>query len=70
MNQKEKQKDLKELKESLSDTPPIGSLVAKCKTLDQAKSLLTFFEAISEKTLRSTIALTAARVKIHKRIMN
>lgn len=32
-----------------------------CKTLDQAKALLKFVEAISEKTLRSTISLTASR---------
>lgn len=29
--------------------------------LDQARALLTFMEAISEKTLRSTVALTASR---------
>lgn len=53
--------ELKELKESLEDTPPIGPLIAKAKTLDQAKALLRFEEAISEKTLRSTVALTASR---------
>ena len=31
------------------------------KTLDQAKAVVTFVEAIAEKTLRSTVALTAAR---------
>ncbi|XP_041054064.1 RNA cytidine acetyltransferase isoform X1 [Carcharodon carcharias] len=53
--------ELKELKESLHDTQPVGVLVGGCKTLDQAKAVLTFIEAISEKTLRSTVALTAAR---------
>lgn len=53
--------ELKELKESLVDTPPIGPLIAKAKTIDQAKALLRFEEAISEKTLRSTVALTASR---------
>uniref|UniRef100_A0A8C0JCB7 RNA cytidine acetyltransferase n=1 Tax=Chelonoidis abingdonii TaxID=106734 RepID=A0A8C0JCB7_CHEAB len=53
--------ELKELKESLQDTQPVGVLVDSCKTLDQAKALLKFIEAISEKTLRSTVALTAAR---------
>ncbi|XP_078405701.1 RNA cytidine acetyltransferase [Cetorhinus maximus] len=53
--------ELKELKESLHDTQPVGVLVDGCKTLDQAKAVLTFIEAISEKTLRSTVALTAAR---------
>ncbi|XP_048401792.1 RNA cytidine acetyltransferase isoform X2 [Stegostoma tigrinum] len=53
--------ELKELKESLHDTQPVGVLVDCCKTLDQAKAVLKFIEAISEKTLRSTVTLTAAR---------
>nr|XP_060620967.1 RNA cytidine acetyltransferase [Anolis sagrei ordinatus] len=53
--------ELKELKENLQDTQPVGVLVDSCKTLDQAKAVLKFIEAISEKTLRSTVALTAAR---------
>ncbi|KAJ2958713.1 hypothetical protein NQZ79_g5745 [Umbelopsis isabellina] len=53
--------ELKELKESLADTEPIGSLVKPAKTLDQAKALLTFIEAISEKSLKSTVTLTASR---------
>ncbi len=52
---------LVELRKSLADTQPIGPLVAKAKTLDQAHALLRFEEAISEKTLRSTVALTASR---------
>ncbi|XP_062973484.1 RNA cytidine acetyltransferase [Elgaria multicarinata webbii] len=53
--------ELNELKESLQDTQPVGVLVDSCKTLDQARAVLKFIEAISEKTLRSTVALTAAR---------
>nr|XP_032804968.1 RNA cytidine acetyltransferase [Petromyzon marinus]XP_032804969.1 RNA cytidine acetyltransferase [Petromyzon marinus]XP_032804970.1 RNA cytidine acetyltransferase [Petromyzon marinus] len=53
--------ELGDLKESLQDTQPVGVLVSCCKTLDQAKAVLKFIEAISEKTLRSTVALTAAR---------
>lgn len=53
--------ELKALKESLHDTQPVGVLVDNCKTMDQAKAFLKFIEAISEKTLRSTVALTAAR---------
>ncbi|KAK3929460.1 RNA cytidine acetyltransferase [Frankliniella fusca] len=53
--------ELVELKESLRDTQPIGVLINCCKTVDQAKALLKFVEAISEKTLRSTVSLTAAR---------
>lgn len=53
--------ELAELKTSLQDTQPVGSLVNCCRTLDQAKALLKFIEGISEKTLRSTVSLTAAR---------
>ncbi|KAH0516674.1 N-acetyltransferase 10 [Microtus ochrogaster] len=53
--------ELQELKESLQDTQPVGVLVDCCRTLDQAKAVLKFIEGISEKTLRSTVALTAAR---------
>uniref|UniRef100_A0A3P8ZL59 RNA cytidine acetyltransferase n=1 Tax=Esox lucius TaxID=8010 RepID=A0A3P8ZL59_ESOLU len=56
-----REQELKELKESLQDTQPVGVLVDTCKTMDQAKAVLKFIEAISEKTLRSTVALTAAR---------
>ena len=53
--------ELNELKESLQDTQPAFSIVSQCKTLDQAKSVLKFIDAISEKSLRSTVTLTAAR---------
>lgn len=53
--------ELKALKDSLQDTQPVGVLVDSCKTMDQAKAVLKFIEAISEKTLRSTVALTASR---------
>ncbi|XP_076620661.1 RNA cytidine acetyltransferase l(1)G0020 [Colletes latitarsis] len=57
----EEQTELDTLKESLQDTQPISSLINCCKTVDQAKALLKFIECISEKTLRSTVSLTAAR---------
>ncbi|XP_063992726.1 RNA cytidine acetyltransferase [Diachasmimorpha longicaudata] len=53
--------ELNALKESFQDTQPVSSLVNLCKTVDQGKALLKFIEAISEKTLRSTVSLTAAR---------
>lgn len=56
-----REQELKDLKESLQDTQPVGVLVDACRTMDQAKAVLKFIEAISEKTLRSTVALTAAR---------
>jgi len=57
----DREEELGELKASLQDTQPIGALVNCARTLDQAKCLLKFVEAISEKTLRSTVSLTAAR---------
>jgi N-acetyltransferase 10 len=54
-------KELADLKESLAETQPVGSLVTLAKTVDQAKALLTFVDAIAEKTLQSTVTLTAAR---------
>jgi N-acetyltransferase 10 len=53
--------ELKDLKTSLADTKPAGDLVTLTKTLDQAQAILTFIEAIAEKTLSSTVTLTAAR---------
>jgi N-acetyltransferase 10 len=54
--------ELNELKESLIDTPHVGVLVDLAKTVDQAKALLVFLEACSEKTTHSsTVAMTAAR---------
>ncbi|WWC88412.1 uncharacterized protein L201_003323 [Kwoniella dendrophila CBS 6074] len=58
---KRKAEELKEMKESLDGVDIVGSLAKLAKTVDQAKALLTFVEAISEKTLSSTVALTAAR---------
>ncbi|KAF2723272.1 DUF699-domain-containing protein [Polychaeton citri CBS 116435] len=55
------QQELESIKENLADTQPVGSLVQLARTTDQAKALLTFVEAISERTLASTVALTAAR---------
>ncbi|KAG8215554.1 GNAT acetyltransferase 2-domain-containing protein [Butyriboletus roseoflavus] len=53
--------ELKDLKDSLADTKPAGDLVKLAKTVDQGQALLTFVEAIAEKTLASTVTLTAAR---------
>ncbi|KAJ8518310.1 hypothetical protein ONZ45_g4592 [Pleurotus djamor] len=53
--------ELKDLKDNLADTKPIGDLVKLAKTLDQAKAILTFVDAIAEKTLSSTVTLTAGR---------
>ncbi|KDR80752.1 hypothetical protein GALMADRAFT_222352 [Galerina marginata CBS 339.88] len=52
---------LRELRESLVDIKPAGDLVKLAKTIDQAQAILTFIDAIAEKTLSSTVTLTAAR---------
>lgn len=53
--------ELKDLKDNLADTKPIGDIVKLAKTIDQAQAILTFVDAISEKTLSSTVTLTAGR---------
>ncbi|KAI0023892.1 GNAT acetyltransferase 2-domain-containing protein [Xylariomycetidae sp. FL0641] len=57
----ESQKELESIKDSLQDTRPVGPLITLARTVDQAKALLTFVDAIAEKTLRNTVTLTAAR---------
>lgn len=57
----QKKQELERMKESVADSQPVGSLMKIAKTVDQAKSLLTFVEAIAEKTLRGTVTMTAAR---------
>ncbi|KAL7272500.1 N-acetyltransferase 10 [Rhizina undulata] len=57
----ESQRELEELKETLVDVQPAGALVNITKTVDQAKAVMTFIDAIAEKTLRSTVTLTAGR---------
>lgn len=56
-----KEQELKDIKESLTDTQPAGSLVSLAKTVNQAEAILRFIDAIAEKTLNSTVALTAGR---------
>ncbi|GAB2220812.1 hypothetical protein Droror1_Dr00008485 [Drosera rotundifolia] len=53
--------DLRNWKEQLNDDFPVGPLIRKCCTLDQGKAVITFLDAILEKTLNSTVALLAAR---------
>ncbi|XP_018570296.2 RNA cytidine acetyltransferase, partial [Anoplophora glabripennis] len=53
--------ELSNLKDQFKDAQPIGVLVNLSKTCDQAKVLLKFIESISEKSLKTTVSLTAAR---------
>nr|GMD79002.1 RNA cytidine acetyltransferase 1 isoform X1 [Ipomoea batatas] len=57
----EAERDLKNLKEQLNDDFPAGPLIRKCITLDQGKAVINFLDSILDKTLRSTVALLAAR---------
>uniref|UniRef100_A0A5B7B8X6 RNA cytidine acetyltransferase n=1 Tax=Davidia involucrata TaxID=16924 RepID=A0A5B7B8X6_DAVIN len=57
----EAERDLKNLKEQLNDDFPVGPLIRKCCTLDQGKAVITFLDAVLDKTLRSTVALLASR---------
>lgn len=50
-----------ELRDSLANKQPIGSLVALCRTVDQANAVIKFTETLVKKTSRATVALTAAR---------
>lgn len=53
--------ELAQLKESLQDVQPAGSLVGLSRTVNQAHAILSFIDVISEKTLNTTAALTAGR---------
>lgn len=57
----EEQKQLRDLKLQLKDTKPIGNLVARCKTLDQARSVMSMVDTISEKNMKMTLSISAGR---------
>ena len=45
----------------MKNTKPIGNLVELCKTFDQASTVMQIVDNISERSLKSTISLTAGR---------
>lgn len=49
------------LRDSVSGREPISSLVALCKTADQAEVVMKFTNQLAKKTSRATISLIAAR---------
>ncbi|XP_039122229.1 LOW QUALITY PROTEIN: RNA cytidine acetyltransferase 1-like [Dioscorea cayenensis subsp. rotundata] len=57
----EKERKLKTLKEQFHEDLPVGPLIGKCCTMDQGKAVITFLDAVLDKTLRSTVALIASR---------
>ncbi|KAJ3671189.1 hypothetical protein LUZ60_008615 [Juncus effusus] len=57
----ERERELQDLKEQLREAFPMGQLIGKCCTMDQATGVISFLDAIFDKTLRGTVALLAAR---------
>lgn len=55
------EQELQELKDTTAETQPLGPILAVSRTLDQAKAVMSFVDAISEKSLNRTLVLTAAR---------
>ena len=53
--------ELEKLKEQLKSSELVGPLVGLCKTLDQAKSVMSLIDCVTEKSLRYTVSLTAGR---------
>lgn len=50
-----------DLKKSLIDRQPLGSLVNCCRTFDQAKAVMEFVESLAAKDFRITTTMTSAR---------
>jgi N-acetyltransferase 10 len=57
----ERDRELNTLQAQLKDKVPIGNLLHLCKTLDQAKTVMAMVDSISEKSMRVTVSITAAR---------
>jgi N-acetyltransferase 10 len=55
------QQELSDLQQAMADSKPIGQLLRQCKTADQGKALLRLLDVVTEKTLRATCSITAAR---------
>ena len=53
--------EIEKLAETLADAPPAGELVAKARTLDQARAILAFVDQLAERRARSVTTLTAPR---------
>ena len=53
------------LRNSFKDKPPMGNLLAECKTLDQGKCVLAMIDSISEKMSKETVSITAGRGRVN-----
>ena len=62
------QRELASLKETISSTPLVGALAKLTKTLDQARTILTCADVLSEKSLRGIVAITAGRGRVSVRM--
>uniref|UniRef100_A0A0D9XJZ0 RNA cytidine acetyltransferase n=1 Tax=Leersia perrieri TaxID=77586 RepID=A0A0D9XJZ0_9ORYZ len=56
-----RERELKDLKDQFREDFPVGPLIGKCFTMDQGKAVINFLDSILDKSLRSTVALLAAR---------
>jgi elongation factor 1-beta len=56
-----RERELKDLKDQFREDFPVGPLIGKCCTMDQGKAVINFLDSILDKSLRSTVALLAAR---------
>ena len=57
----DEERKLKLLQQELKENPIVGPLVQTCVTLQQASSVLSMMEAITEKSLSTTTTVTAGR---------
>ncbi|WVZ99721.1 hypothetical protein U9M48_044982 [Paspalum notatum var. saurae] len=56
-----RERELKDLKDQFREDFPVGPLIGKCCTMDQSNAVINFLDSILDKSLRSTVALLAAR---------
>eukprot|EP00396_MALV-II-16_sp_LP-1_P000184 gene184-179_t len=55
------QVELEGLKADMKEAQPLGAILDRTVTLDQAHAVMQFVDVISEKNLRQTVSLTAGR---------
>jgi N-acetyltransferase 10 len=57
----ENDEELAMLKSKMADNKPIGPMIKLCKTLCQAKVVLRLLDLVTERSLKATASITAAR---------
>lgn len=58
---KERNMELSSLQNDVSETRIVGQVIKHCRTLDQAKSVLTVLDVLASSSLSTTVTLTAGR---------